>query len=156
MRIVSCHIENFGVLSNKNFDFDNSLSLIEGENGFGKSTLTYFIKAMFYGLEGDGKRDDIQNERRRFMPWQGGAFGGSLTFTVGEKTYTVTRFFGTKAVEDTFELRDSQTNMVSKDFSESECSMNSHRLSHPQLQVAQLLRCFSLTKRGLTSGRVPQ
>lgn len=118
MRIVSCHIENFGVLSNKNFDFDNSLSLIEGENGFGKSTLTYFIKAMFYGLEGDGKRDDIQNERRRFMPWQGGAFGGSLTFTVGEKTYTVTRFFGTKAVEDTFELRDSQTNMVSKDFSE--------------------------------------
>lgn len=96
MRIVSCHIENFGVLSNKNFDFDSSLSLIEGENGFGKSTLTYFIKAMFYGLEGDGKRDDIQNERRRFMPWQGGAFGGSLTFTVGEKTYTVTRFFWNK------------------------------------------------------------
>jgi len=118
MRLIACHIENFGTLSNTDFKFEDGLNVTLKENGWGKSTFTYFIKAMFYGLEGDGKRDDIQSERKRFAPWQGGAFGGSLTFETKGKHYVISRVFGAKAAEDVFELRDADTNLVSLDYSE--------------------------------------
>lgn len=118
MRILSCHIENFGKLSDVNIDFNNNPFVILENNGWGKSTLAAFIRSMFYGLSGDGKRDDIQCERKRFAPWQGGAFGGSLIFETDGRRYLVTRFFKAKASDDEFELRDADTNLSSQDFSE--------------------------------------
>ena len=50
MRLLRCHIENFGVLSGFDYEFESSLTVICRENGFGKSTLAAFLKAMFYGL----------------------------------------------------------------------------------------------------------
>lgn len=117
MKIVSVHIENFGKLSKVDIDFNEGLNVKCEENGWGKSTLSTFIRAMFYGFEGDGKRDEINSERKRFAPWQGGAYGGSLVFEAREKTYQITRFFGSKSVEDSFELRDYKTNLESLDFS---------------------------------------
>lgn len=43
------HIENFGVLSGFDYEFPEGLAVICRENGFGKSTLAAFLKAMFYG-----------------------------------------------------------------------------------------------------------
>lgn len=117
MRILSCHIENFGKLSDVTFDFTEGLNVFLQENGWGKSTLAAFIRSMFYGLEGDGKRDDISCERKRFAPWQGGAFGGSLKFDNDGKEYVVSRVFGVKAADDVFELRDLSTNLISNDYS---------------------------------------
>ena len=118
MRILSVHVENFGKLSDVNIDFKEGTNIIKEDNGWGKSTLATFIRALFYGLEGDNKRDDISCERKRFAPWQGGAFGGSMIFETHGKTYYLSRFFGSKAAEDSFELRDNVTNLPSADYSD--------------------------------------
>ena len=118
MRLISCHIENFGKLHDLDLSFSDGLNVICRENGWGKSTLAAFIKALLYGLDGGKKRDLDENERKRFYPWQGGVFGGRLDFAIGEKRYSVTRTFGDSPTKDTFELRDSVTNLISQDYSE--------------------------------------
>ena len=56
MRLLSCHIENFGKLHEFDMDFDNGLNVILQDNGWGKSSLAAFLKVMFYGFSGDAKR----------------------------------------------------------------------------------------------------
>ena len=114
MRLIRCHIANFGKLHYYAVDFEKGTHIICEENGWGKSTLAAFIRAMFYGLEGERKRSIEENERKRYTPWQGGVFGGQLTFEVGGKEYTVTRTFNE---QDEFELRDAKTNLISSDYS---------------------------------------
>ncbi len=117
VKLISCHIENFGKLCDFDMTFDEGLNVIRRDNGWGKSTLAFFLKAMLYGLEGERKRDASGNERKRFCPWQGGVFGGRLTFETGGKRYTVARSFGDTPAKDVFELRDAESNAVSADFS---------------------------------------
>ena len=50
MRLISCHIENFGKLSDMTVDFSEDMHIIMEENGFGKTTLAAFIRVMFYGF----------------------------------------------------------------------------------------------------------
>lgn len=118
MRILRLHIENFGILHELDMEFQEGLHVVCGENGWGKSTLAAFIKAMFYGLPATAKRSLKENERKRYLPWQGGAFGGSLEFAAGGQTYRVERFFGAKEKEDTYELYDRSTGLISLDYSE--------------------------------------
>jgi len=120
MKILSCHIENFGKLSDCSFDFEHGLNRICEDNGYGKSTFAAFVRAMFYGLGGKGKHNDLDNERRRYKPWQGGVFGGQMIFSVDDKIYLMHRVFGSKdnGSEDSFELRDFHTNLISTDYSE--------------------------------------
>ncbi len=118
MQLIRVHVENFGKLHDESIDFRPGFRLIDEPNGWGKSTLAAFIRVMFFGFEGETKRKNIENERRRYQPWQGGAYGGSLTFEIGGKVYIVTRIFGDKSVNDSFELRDADTNLLSDDFSE--------------------------------------
>ena len=77
MRIVGLHVENFGALCDYTETFDGGLNLRLRPNGWGKSTLAVFIKAMLYGLPATTKRSLIENERKRYSPWNGGAFGGA-------------------------------------------------------------------------------
>ena len=117
MKLIKCHIENFGKLSDFTYCFGDGLNVFCEENGWGKSTLAAFLKAMLYGFENEGKRDGLENERKRYRPWQGGVYGGSLSFEVQEKRYLSERSFGTKPSEDVFVLRDLDTNMECGDFS---------------------------------------
>lgn len=117
MRILSCHIENFGKLHDYTEDFHDGANIVCQENGWGKSTFVAFIRAMFYGLEGDRKRSLEENERKRYKPWQGGVFGGQLVFEIGGKEYLISRIFGEKEANDEFELRDAGTNLPSGDYS---------------------------------------
>lgn len=116
MRLIECHIENFGKLQNMDFKFSKGVTVICEKNGWGKSTLASFLKVMFYGFENERTRDDFSNERKRFRPWQGGTYGGSVTFQVGKKTYILARIFGLKEKEDVFSLKDASTNLESNDF----------------------------------------
>lgn len=118
MKLISAHIENFGRLHNFDIDFNPGCNSINGHNGWGKSTLAAFIRVMLYGFEGENKRSAPENERKRWQPWQGGAFGGSLVFVEAEKTYLVRRSFGNKASEDSFELFDNNTKIKSEDYSQ--------------------------------------
>ena len=117
MKLLSCHIENFGKIHDFTMDFSRGTNIICENNGWGKSTFAAFIRAMFYGLEGSKKQKIEDNERKRYAPWQGGAFGGWLTFETGGKKYRVTRIFHDKDANDEFELRDAETNMESRDYS---------------------------------------
>lgn len=116
MKILSFSIENFGRLHEYSCSLQDGVNVICEENGWGKSTLAAFIRAMFYGLEGDRKRSIEENERKRYKPWQGGVFGGRLTFETGGKRYEVTRIFYDKEGQDEFELRDADTNLPSEDY----------------------------------------
>ncbi len=115
MKLLKCHIENFGKLSNFNYKFKDGINTIEEDNGFGKTTFANFIKAMFYGLE-TKRITKVLTDRKKYEPWQGGAFGGSIEFEVNNKTYRLERFFGKKETEDTFKLYDLSTNLETNDF----------------------------------------
>ena len=83
MRLLRLHIENFGCLSNFDLELQEGLNVLLQENGWGKSTLAAFLRAMFYGLEGERKKGYFENDRLRYKPWNGGHFGGSLEFEAG-------------------------------------------------------------------------
>lgn len=106
MKLISCHIDNFGTFHNFDMTFDESLNIIMHENGWGKSTLAAFIRAMLYGYDNTRKKDITENDRKRYRPWQGGKYGGTLTFEKGGKRYLVSRTFGETARFDQMTLRD--------------------------------------------------
>lgn len=106
MKLLRCHIENFGILSDFELNFSDGLNVIYKENGSGKSTLAAFIKAMFYGLPKKGSRSIVANDRKRYNPWQGGNYGGFLEFNYQGTDYRVTRYFGNTAAKDQFDIID--------------------------------------------------
>ena len=56
MKLISCRIENFGKLRDFTYHFEDGLSVLFAENGWGKSTFAAFLKVMFYGFDGDNRR----------------------------------------------------------------------------------------------------
>ena len=118
MKLISCYIENFGLLHGTNFNFSKGLNCCISDNGTGKTTLTAFIESMLYGI-GDTRKQAIDdNPRKKYMPWQGGKFGGSLTIQAGKKKYVIERSFGAKPADDTFRLIDADSGRVSEDYGE--------------------------------------
>ena len=116
MELLNAHIINFGKLSNLDVDFKKGLNSFIHENGWGKTTLSVFIKAMFYGFEQTTSKDADKNEKLKYLPWQGGIYGGNLSFSHNGKNYRITRTFSMKAKEESFEILDLSTNKPSSDF----------------------------------------
>ncbi len=118
MKITSIYIENFGCLHAYRLEPEAGLSVICEDNGFGKTTLAAFISAMLYDLPVTRKTDPCENERKKYQPWQGGAFGGTMTFTVGARHYRAERFFAASGSRrgDTFTLYDLDLGTVSDDY----------------------------------------
>ena len=117
MKLIRLHVENFGKLQNFDFSFQEGLNILLEENGWGKSTLAAFIKAMLYGMPASSKQSLDENERKKYMPWQGGAYGGSLEFSTASGKYRIERFFGAKESGDSFVLYDLATNYESNRYS---------------------------------------
>lgn len=119
MKLIKCHIENFGKISQFDYEFKDGLNELYYDNGWGKTTFAAFLKVMFFGFDNEKVNKDAQinRERNRYMPWQGGIYGGTVTFQTGSRQYTFTRQFAKKEAEDTFEIRDAITNMITDDFS---------------------------------------
>lgn len=118
MRLISCYIENFGGLQKFSYDFKTGLNVILEGNGWGKTTLAAFLKAMFYGMERTTKRSLEENERKKYEPWNGGIYGGNLVFETDGLCYRIERFFGIKDKEDSFVLYDEATGLVSRAYTE--------------------------------------
>ena len=117
MKLIELYIENFGKLTGYKYSFSSGLNVINEDNGYGKSTLAVFIKSMLFGLE-DTRRPKLEeNDRKKYLPWQGGAFGGTLTFSVKGRKYRIERTFAPKASDDTFALYDCDSGKESKDYS---------------------------------------
>ncbi len=103
MKLISLYIDNFGKLSDYSFDFSKTLNSLYEENGWGKTTLTVFIKSMLYGLN--------QTERTLYSPWKNvSSFGGYLILEASGRNYRIERQFSTsKSTLDTIRVYDLQS-----------------------------------------------
>ncbi|MFZ5968031.1 MAG: ATP-binding protein [Bacillota bacterium] len=100
MKIQKIKIGNFGKLENVQLDFTPGLNIIYGENEAGKSTLQAFMKAIFYGMD-CGKKDIKENERKKYLPWNGKQASGELHFLdEKENPYIIKRSFNEKRKKD--------------------------------------------------------
>ena len=118
MKLLSCHIENFGKLKDFTYFFEDDLNVLFAENGWGKSTFAAFLVVMFYGFDGENRRNEDGNERLRYRPWGGGVYGGSVTWSSGSKTYRMMRTFGARKKDDKFSLYDDATGFICSDYSD--------------------------------------
>ena len=87
MRIESLYIDGFGHFNQRTFGpFGSSVTIFDGENEAGKSTLLAFIRTVLYGFPSRG-RDE------HYPPIRGGRHGGHIVVTdeVGAR-YTVQRY----------------------------------------------------------------
>lgn len=85
MIIEQINIINFGKLQNFTLDLTEGINIIEGSNESGKSTISAFIKFMFYGLAPEA------GERARSISWQSSTAAGTLTLRDGESLYRIER-----------------------------------------------------------------
>ena len=97
MKIISCHIENYGKFTKKNFYFDSDIASFNWENGAGKTTLASFIKAMFYGIPSVKANTKSFEDRQHFYPFDKGSFGGSIVFELNGTEFKIERFFDKKS-----------------------------------------------------------
>ncbi len=105
MKLLSCYIENYGKIKGREYRFTDGINEFCLDNGEGKTTLASFIKAMFYGLPSYDARSKDFCDREHFYPFDGGKFGGNLTFEMDGKVYKAVRFFGEKREkEDTLRV----------------------------------------------------
>jgi uncharacterized protein YhaN len=85
MIIEQINIINFGKLQNFTLDLSEGINIIEGSNESGKSTISAFIKFMFYGLAPEA------HERARSISWQSSTAAGTLTLRDGESLSRIER-----------------------------------------------------------------
>ena len=102
MKLLSLYVENFGTLQGFSLSPADGFNVLYQKNGWGKTTLAVFIKAMLYGLPASTKRTLDDNERKKYTPWQGGAFGGCIEFETAKGRFRAERFFGAKESLDEF------------------------------------------------------
>lgn len=106
MKLLSCYIAGFGKFVGQTVDLSQQIMFIQGENGWGKTTLADFLESMFYGIDGGRSKAVVDNKRLKYEPWSGAKFGGALTFEYAGKTYRVERTFGKTASADTVAVYD--------------------------------------------------
>lgn len=94
MKLISMHVDNFGGLHDYDYHFENGLNVVLHDNGWGKTTMAAFLKAMLYGYDTKRSKDITENERKRYLPWQGGKYGGYLDFEAEGIRYRIYRTFG--------------------------------------------------------------
>lgn len=117
MKLIACHIDNFGKLSGLDLEFGQGLNVIHEANAWGKSTLAAFLRIMFYGFDSKREAGSFEKERTLYRPWQGGVYGGELDFEYGGKCYRISRTFGKTEKTDEFHLYNLATNLECHDFS---------------------------------------
>ncbi len=91
MIIEKIHIKSFGPLINRTFEPDPGLTVFEGENECGKSTVAMFIKFILYGLSAKAPSGSTVSERVKYISWGTGVASGEMTFTAGGVRYRVER-----------------------------------------------------------------
>lgn len=117
MKLISCYIDNFGGLQDFSLEFDSGITVVNEPNGFGKTTLATFIRTMFYGFPKATKTMG-KNDRKKYLPWQSGTFGGNIVFEHKGEKYRVERTFGSAPKNDTFTLYKLDPQRKCEDFSD--------------------------------------
>lgn len=150
MKLIRCQIENFGGLSGYSLEFAPGITEVREQNGFGKTTLAEFIRAMLYGFPRTSAKMDL---RKKFQPWQGGNYGGSLIFEHQGVQYRLQRTFGDTPGKDRQALYDITTGRKLQTFFQEPVDRNlSVGVQIFQLDADSFERCVYMKQfPGLTS-----
>ncbi len=98
MKIRGIKINGFGKLIDKDYEFTDSVNLIQGKNESGKSTVMGFLNSILFGIQ-KTRRKDIISEDVRFQPWNTSEFSGFIQYELDNKEiYTVFRDFNNKKI----------------------------------------------------------
>lgn len=84
MKIKSIKINSYGVLKEKEIQFDSNLNIVYGKNESGKSTLLNFIKNMLYGISKNKNGKEI-SDFEKYTPWVGEDFSGKICYELQNK-----------------------------------------------------------------------
>ena len=105
MRIKKIYVSAFGSLKDYTLTLSDGFQIIYGENEAGKTTLTEFIKSMFYGT---GRRAAGQSVsiREKYTPFDGTPAGGRVFFEHSGKDYCLERQFRKSDATDKITLTD--------------------------------------------------
>ena len=96
MKIKEIKINNYGILKNKEINFENKLNIIYGKNESGKSTLLNYIKNIFYGISKNKNGKEI-SEYEKYLPWNENEFSGKIKYELDNgETFEVFRDFKKK------------------------------------------------------------
>lgn len=117
MKLISCHIDAFGKLKNVDVSFKENITSICEKNGYGKTTLASFIKAMFYGLGANARKNSKLTDRTKYQPFEGGKFGGELVFVSEKGVFKIRRVFNRTTTLDEFYLYNAENNLKSDAYS---------------------------------------
>lgn len=121
----------FGCLEEAALTLEPGLNVIQGPNGWGKSTWCAFLEAMLYGLDEDGKT---------YIPWSGGPMKGTVELSIQGREITLERDF----LADTFRAFDKGTGAPVPELTAENCAL-------------QLLKVDRDTYAGITGKRqLPQ
>ncbi len=93
MIIEKLMVEDFGKFHQKEFLLAPGLNVATTANESGKTTLRYFIRSMWYGLERERGVKARKDSYTRLKPWYSGRFQGSMEFSCREGRYRLTRNF---------------------------------------------------------------
>jgi DNA repair exonuclease SbcCD ATPase subunit len=104
-------INGFGKLKNKNIELHPEMNVITGPNESGKSTISEFIKAMFYGINKNKAGKDF-SDVERLKPWDDVDFSGKIDYEIDTKKYSVIREFKNNACK----IYDDESNDITKEF----------------------------------------
>lgn len=106
MKINKIYISGFGCYRNEEFTAQEGINEFCIKNGGGKTTLTWFLVAMFYGLK------DFSDKKKFYAPREGEAYGGSIEFSHEDKNYRIERHF----CPDTLRVIDMSTGFPMPEF----------------------------------------
>lgn len=89
MRLIRIEIEEFGKLRSRSFALGKGITLFEGPNESGKSTLLAFLRFAFYGFP---RRIGPNGEERELrLSWQGHRAAGRLILENEQGEFSITR-----------------------------------------------------------------
>ncbi len=113
MKINKLVISSFGKLKDIGISLDERVTVITGKNEAGKSSIAAFIKYMLYGFTGSRSRDLSENEKLKYMPWEGEACSGELHFATDDgKSYSAVRKTTAKSQSGVFDQNGSPTDII--------------------------------------------
>ena len=98
-------ITSFGKLKNVSFSPSAGINVLTSPNESGKSTVADFIKYIFYGFGGARKTTITENEKLRYLPWDGSRVSGGITLVTPDGKFRIERSVnGAKETVDVFDV----------------------------------------------------
>lgn len=93
MKIEEINIDGFGKFHKYNAKVEDEIQVFYGKNEAGKTTIRKFVISMLFGLEKARGVAAKNDDHTRYMPINGGNYGGSITVKKGKTSYRIMRRF---------------------------------------------------------------